>query len=142
MKTEPAPSGVGRHRIAGRSHVDTVLLVVSLGLVLIGYVMVTSASLHIGERVFGDSLYYPKHQLIHIAIGSLAGAVCAAMPLVVWERTGPWLFAAGIVLLVMMLIPGWGIEVNGSVVKYRNLISVFNTKKNAGGTSSTETYNF
>jgi len=98
----------------GRFQCDAVLLAVSLALVLIGYVMVTSASLHIGERLFDDSFHYPWRQLIHITAGAAAGLVCVFVPLIVWEKTGTWLFVAGIVLLGMVLIPGMGIEVNGS----------------------------
>ncbi len=114
MRPDAALSGANPQPAEGRFHCDTVLLAASLALVLIGYVMVTSASLHIGERLFDDSFHFPRRQLIHIAAGGAAGIVCAVVPLIVWEKTGPWLFVAGIVLLGMVLIPGMGIEVNGS----------------------------
>ena len=114
MRPDVAPPGANPEPTEGRFHCDAVLLAASLALVLIGYIMVTSASLHIGERLFDDSFHYPRHQLIHIAAGSAAGIVCAVVPLIVWKKTGPWLFVAGIVLLGMVLIPGMGIEVNGS----------------------------
>ncbi|MGI2326244.1 hypothetical protein ACRRRV_16230, partial [Methylococcus sp. S1B] len=42
---------------AGRFYQDTVLLSVSLGLMLFGLVMVSSASLHQGENMASDSFY-------------------------------------------------------------------------------------
>ena len=32
-----------------------------------------------------------------------------------WEKASPWLFIAGLALLVIVLIPGVGVKVNGSV---------------------------
>lgn len=114
MRPDAILSGANPEPTEGRFHCDAVLLAASLALVLIGYIMVTSASLHIGERLFDDSFRFPRRQLIHIAAGAAAGIVCAVVPLIVWEKTGLWLFVAGIVLLGMVLIPGIGIEVNGS----------------------------
>jgi cell division protein FtsW len=94
---------------------DGALLVAAMALVLIGYVMVTSASLHIGERLFGDSLYFPRRQLLNLAAGVGAAAACALVPLAFWLRVGPWLMLAGIVLLAMVLVEGLGVEVNGSM---------------------------
>jgi cell division protein FtsW len=99
----------------GRFHFDTVLLSVSAGLLLIGYVMVASASLHLGIKMAGDGLYYPLRQLIHIGLGLVFGWGVATVPMRVWEENGPRLFIAGLLLLTIVLIPGLGIKVNGSV---------------------------
>ncbi len=114
MRPDATLSGAKPEPTAGRFQCDAVLLAASLALVLIGYIMVTSVSLHIGERLFDDSFHYPWHQLIHIGAGAAAGIACVFVPLIVWEKIGTWLFVAGIVLLGMVLIPGMGVEVNGS----------------------------
>jgi cell division protein FtsW len=36
------------------------------------------------------------------------------VPMRVWQRAAPWLFLAGVALLVLVLVPGVGREVNGS----------------------------
>ena len=45
-----------------RFYLDTVLLLATLALMLFGYVMVASASLHLGDKMGSDSFYYPRHQ--------------------------------------------------------------------------------
>ena len=99
----------------GRFHFDPVLLSVSIGLLLIGYVMVASASLHLGIKMTGNGMYYPVRQLAHIGMGLVFGAGVAAIPIRVWEENGPRLFLAGLLLLIIVLIPGLGVKVNGSV---------------------------
>ncbi|WP_031433879.1 putative lipid II flippase FtsW [Methylomarinum vadi] len=98
-----------------RFHVDQQLLMVCLGLLSIGYVMVASSSLHLGVKMADDFMHYPLHQLIHIVMGLMVAVVIAAVPLSVWEKSGAWLFIGGLVLLVVVLIPGIGIKVNGSM---------------------------
>jgi cell division protein FtsW len=96
----------------GRFHFDPVLLVVCTGLLLIGYVTVVSSSLHLGIKITGNSLHYPIRQLIHIALGLVLGACVAAAPLATWEKAGPWLFIAGLLMLVLVL--ALGVRVNES----------------------------
>ncbi|MCX7100469.1 MAG: putative lipid II flippase FtsW [Methylobacter sp.] len=96
-------------------HFDPVLVFVSASLLLIGYVMVGSASLHLGIKMTGDGLYYPLRQLAHIGMGILLGTGIATVPMSVWEKNGPQLFIAGLLLLIIVLIPGLGVKVNGSV---------------------------
>ncbi len=96
-------------------HFDPVMVFVSASLLLIGYVMVGSASLHLGIKMTGDGLYYPLRQLAHIGMGITLGTGIATVPMRVWEKNGPQLFIAGLMLLIIVLIPGLGVKVNGSV---------------------------
>jgi cell division protein FtsW len=105
---------LSRARI-GRFHFDPVLLIVTTSLLLIGYVMVASASLHLGIKMTGNGLYYPVRQLLHIGLGLVFGVIVAAIPMRIWEENGPRLFLAGLLLLIIVLIPGLGVKVNGSV---------------------------
>jgi len=82
---------------------------------LIGFVMVASASLHLGVKVTGSEFYYPVRQLMHMGLGLILGLFIAATPLRMWEKWGAWLFIVGLVLLILVLIPGLGIKVNGSI---------------------------
>jgi cell division protein FtsW len=102
-------------KASGRFHFDPVLLSVCVSLLLIGYVMVASASLHLGIKMAGDGLHYPLRQLMHIGLGLFIGAGLAMIPMQVWAQRGPLLFIAGLLLLVIVLIPGLGVKVNGSV---------------------------
>ena len=100
---------------AGRFYIDPVLVSASIGLLLIGYIMVASSSLHLGAKMADNSMYYPIRQLAHIGLGLFLAAVAFCVPLKIWENIGPWLFIGGIVLLLLVLIPGVGVKVNGSV---------------------------
>lgn len=97
-----------------RFYVDTLLLITSLGLLLLGFVMVASASLHLGEKIAEDSFYFSRHQLIHIALGLCAGCAVAAIKLEAWQKLSLPLFLFGLALLAVVLIPGIGKTVNGS----------------------------
>ena len=99
--------------VAGGFHVDWLLFFVSFALLGIGYVLVVSASLHLGMKMNGNSMYYPLRQLIHILVGLIVGFGVVMTPLKVWERNGASLFFFGLFLLVLVLTP-MGIKVNGS----------------------------
>jgi cell division protein FtsW len=97
-----------------RFHFDPTLLLICIALLTIGYIMVVSSSLHLGE-MSGNVFSYPLKQLVHIGLGVGMGGWIASMPMYKWEKSGPWLFIAGLFLLVIVLIPGLGVKVNGSV---------------------------
>lgn len=106
-----------------RFYMDPILLLVTLTLLLFGYVMVASASLHLGDKMAGDSFYFPRHQLIHIFLGLILGIATAAVKLEFWRQISLKLFFVGLVLLVIVLIPGVGKSVNGSV-RWLNILGV------------------
>jgi len=98
-----------------RFYLDTLLLSACMGILVLGYIMVASASLHLGEKLANDSFYFPKHQLVHVFMGLAAAVFVASRPLAFWERSAKALFLLGLLLLVVVLVPGLGKSVNGSV---------------------------
>ncbi|MDQ1314669.1 MAG: cell division protein FtsW [Pseudomonadota bacterium] len=99
------------------SELDYSLLWLVLGLLAIGLVMVYSASIAIAEaaRYTGSNgEYYLIRQGVFIAIGLVAGAGAFLVPMRVWQQAAPYLFLVGLLLLLVVLIPGIGREVNGS----------------------------
>jgi cell division protein FtsW len=68
----------------------------------------------LGVKLTGDAFYFPVRQLTHTIFGLVLGVFIAATPMRVWERWGGMLFIIGLLLLIVVLIPGLGIEVNGS----------------------------
>lgn len=96
-------------------HVDLILLLVCISLLMIGYIMVTSASLHLGIKMAGSMSYYPIRQFAHIGLGLLFAGFAMTVPMQRWEQLNSTLFIASLGLLVIVLIPGLGIRVNGSL---------------------------
>jgi cell division protein FtsW len=90
----------------------TVLMLLGFGLV-----MVYSASIALAEadKATGhQSTYYVVRHAIYLAIALVGGFVTFQVPTRVWQRIAPYLFLIGLVLLVLVLIPGVGRQVNGS----------------------------
>ena len=87
------------------AEVDLTLLWSALFLLLLGMVMVYSASAAIAEadRYTGNHpAYYLVRHGIFLAIGLSAAAVAFQIPMTTWERIAPWLFVAGCVLLALL----------------------------------------
>jgi cell division protein FtsW len=115
MKRQPQAS-VGRNRGAQQlPDLDYTLLAAALALVGFGLVMVASASLHLADRSFNAPFFYVIRHLIALCIGFAAAAVVARVPLKLWERAGTFLYFVGLLLLVLVLMPGLGREANGAV---------------------------
>ncbi|WP_263768914.1 putative lipid II flippase FtsW [Propionivibrio soli] len=99
------------------AEVDLALLWSSLILLMIGLIMVYSASVAIAEggRMTGNQpAYFLVRHGVFLAVGLVAAAVAFQVPLSAWQKAAPWLFVAGFVLLAIVLIPGIGREVNGA----------------------------
>jgi len=99
------------------AEIDQTLLWSALILLFFGLVMVYSASIAIAEagRFTGQQpAYFLLRHAVFLAIGLVAAAVAFQVPLASWQQLAPWLFFAGVVLLVVVLIPGVGRDVNGA----------------------------
>jgi cell division protein FtsW len=83
-------------------------------LLLVGLVMVASASIGVSERETGNPFFYFQKQLVFVGLGLVAATVAIAIPTSVWEKNSIFLLGGAFVLLVLVLIPGIGYEVNGS----------------------------
>ncbi|MGR9100990.1 MAG: putative lipid II flippase FtsW [Gammaproteobacteria bacterium] len=94
---------------------DGWLLLAIVGLLMLGYVMMSSASIYLGAIKNDNALYFPVRQFAHIVLGIVAAGAVLAIKMEFWEKSGQWLFLAGLALLVVVLIPGVGVKVNGSV---------------------------
>jgi cell division protein FtsW len=94
--------------------VDSVLLLSILILIMTGLITLSSASSAISENNFGTPFYYLNRQLIAIFIGSIFAMICLYVPIFYWERMGPFLLIVGLLLLLLVLLPGFGHTVNGS----------------------------
>jgi cell division protein FtsW len=86
----------------------------SLALLAVGLVMVTSASISIADRNLSSPFYYLQRQAVFIVLGLMAAWLVYQIRLVHWEKSGMALLGFSLLLLMLVLIPGVGKEVNGS----------------------------
>ncbi len=96
---------------------DMGLLWSALLLAAVGLVMVYSASIAMAEaeRFTGfRSHYFLSRHGAYLAIGVAAAFLAFRIPVQVWQRASPFLFVAGVAMLVLVIIPGVGREVNGA----------------------------
>jgi len=98
----------------GAVHVDFVSLALALGILLLGLVMVTSASVSIASQESGAPFYYLERQLLLTLTGAACALLLFSLRTELLERASVALLALAMVLLVIVLIPGIGHAVNGS----------------------------
>ena len=99
------------------SGVDQSLIWVTLALLVWGLVMVYSASVAMPDNP-RFARYAHAHFLLRHAL-SLGMAFSVALlafqvPIATWEKLAPWLFVASLVLLMLVLLPFIGKDVNGA----------------------------
>jgi cell division protein FtsW len=95
-------------------HLDWVTVGLVLAILLLGLVMVTSASISIASKETGDVFYYLERQLVLALIGCMAAAFLFCLPTRLLDRISTPLLIAALALLLFVLVPGLGHEVNGS----------------------------
>jgi cell division protein FtsW len=101
-------------RLKTELKIDAVLLTLVLALLLGGFVILASASISISDNVAGNPFFYIQRQLLAAVIGVIAGGICLFIPMRVWQNLGLLMLFVGLALLIVVLIPGVGYEVNGS----------------------------
>lgn len=93
---------------------DRKLMFTTATLLIIGLIMVGSASISIADSKLDQPLFYFNRQLVFALIGLGLAAVVMAVRLSFWRQMAPLLLMVGVGLLILVLIPGIGREVNGS----------------------------
>ncbi len=97
--------------------VDFTLLWLVAGLLLTGLVMVYSASIALPESPrfsnYASTHFLLRHAMA-VVIGVGAGLVAFAVPVQQWQSWSKWLFLLGLIMLVIVLIPGVGKSVYGA----------------------------
>jgi len=93
---------------------DTITLGLVAALLLVGLIMVTSASMSIAAKDFGDPFYFLERQFVFCMIGALCAWVLTGVPVRWWEAYSTPLLLLGLLLLLLVLVPGLGATVNGA----------------------------
>jgi cell division protein FtsW len=96
------------------SKADPWLLSVTVFLVGLGIVMIYSASAIRAQERFGDPTFFLKKQAIWAALGLLAMVWAVTWDLKRFQRVTPILFLVSLLLLLLVLVPGVGMKINGA----------------------------
>ena len=85
-----------------------------LAILLLGLLMMTSASIVISDKSLQQPFYFLFKQLIYLALGVAIGSMIVQLHMDYWEKYGGYLLLAVMLMLSLVLIPGIGHRVNGS----------------------------
>lgn len=100
---------------AAVSGVDFPLLISAGILLLIGLLVLSSASLGVGALRFNDSYYYVKHQLFFgAAVGTLLFLLGLSLTISVWKKYALFLLLGSFVITILVFIPGIGFRFSGA----------------------------
>ena len=99
---------------SGLAPYDWWLMWVTLALLGMGLVMVYSASVATAEAASGNPNHYLTRHGMYLVVGLSLAYAAFQLPTRLWQRMAPALFVLGVVLLVLVLIPGIGYEVKGA----------------------------
>lgn len=94
---------------------DFPLLAGCLALLGLGLVMVTSASSEVAAANLGSPLYYFWRHAIYLVLGIGMAAAIIMVPLDLWRKGSPLVLLGAFVLLIAVIVPGVGREVNGAM---------------------------
>ncbi len=94
--------------------IDGWLLFSSLFLLFLGWLMVTSASMEIAGSRYGNPFFFSIRHGIYLVMGLGLGLLVALVPIRWWYDNSFALLLTAFLLLIAVLLPGIGREVNGS----------------------------
>ena len=101
-----------KHDQRPERYYDLGIVLISVTLMSIGFVIVTSASMPEGVRLFNNPFHFAIRHGIYLGLAIIAAFIVLQMPMQFWRVSNPYLLLAAIALLVAVLIVGR--TVNGS----------------------------
>jgi cell division protein FtsW len=101
-------------RNAPSAEYDRSLAWAGLLLAAMGLVMVYSASIATAEANRSTAGWYLARHGLFLTAALLAAIAVFLVPARLWQKAAPWLFLCGVALLAVVLVPGFGREVNGA----------------------------
>jgi cell division protein FtsW len=81
---------------------------------LLGLVMVLSASSVVGLHREGSSWFYFSRQVMGVVGGMVLFVIAVSVDYRRWRRWAVWAYLGAVALLVSVLVPGVGVDANGS----------------------------
>jgi cell division protein FtsW len=96
------------------SKLDFVLVTLFLVLGFFGLLILSSASAHFSDSIYGNPSAIFNRQFFYFILGIIGLFTCFFVPLNFWSSYDRLFITFGILLLFLVFIPGIGIEVNGA----------------------------
>lgn len=94
--------------------IDFWLLGAACSLLMIGLIMIASASIDIADIRNDNPFFYVMRHGTFLLLGLVAGFAVVNVPIAWWMKSGWLLLFVSLALLVLVLLPGVGRTVNGS----------------------------
>lgn len=90
------------------------IIILTLILSIVGLIMVYSASKEWANFKYGDPFYFAQRQGIFVFIGVILMMAVARIPIDYWKKHVRTILIISFGLLILVIVPGIGIERNGS----------------------------
>lgn len=104
MKIKPVPFSIFR----------TSFTILTLFLLTLGSIFVLEASVAESFTTFGDQYFLFRQHLVGVGVGVITFLIGYLTPPKLWIKFGPLLYLFGLITLIMVFIPGIGLELNGA----------------------------
>ena len=98
--------------IAGRY--DGWIAGAAIALACLGVVMVGSAGIGVMQMYKVGATYFLSRHVVFLCIGAVLGVILMRTELKAIEQRGQWLLLACVVVLLIVFVPGLGVNVNGA----------------------------
>ena len=93
---------------------DFILIAIFLVLSFCGLLILASASVHFSDSLYGDPSAVFNRQFFYFVLGTFGLFLLFLTPLSFWSSYDRLLITLGFLLLLLVFIPGIGVEVNGA----------------------------
>jgi cell division protein FtsW len=90
------------------------MLLAVVGLLAVGVTMVLSTSYLYSQERYGDGTYFFRKQMIAMGAGAVALIACTMIPSALYRRFAYPLLALSFIILVLVLVPGVGVNRGGA----------------------------
>ena len=89
---------------------DRILLWLTFGLAAIGFIMVTSASMPIGQRLTNDPFFFAKRDGVYLILAFILAIITLRLPMEFWQRYSATMLLGSIILLMIVLVVGSSVK--------------------------------
>ncbi len=98
--------------ISGSTLYDRTLVWLAFGLAVVGFIMVTSASMPVGQRLTDDPFYFAKRDVVYLVVAFLLALGVMRVSMATWEKYSFILLMGALAMLAVVLVAGS--SVNGA----------------------------